>query len=96
MNRMHAPTRFDVVGPTVDIRGMARRFTEASAEREDAYQRLEEHIQEPVQRPDDWSGPYARAVARYRAGEIDTRLMERTLETGEGPKTRLSTRPEES
>ena len=77
--RTHAPTAFDVVGPTVDTRGMFRRFEEAVAEREHGYEKHETNTGEAVARPDDWSAAKAVARERVRRGEVDPKIA-RTFE----------------
>lgn len=62
--------RFDVVGPTVDTRGMVRRFLDASNAREEMIQKAEAAGQR-VERPNDWAAPKARAEAKMKRGELD-------------------------
>jgi hypothetical protein len=73
--RTHVPSRFDVVGPTVDTRGMARRFAEAVDEREHGFAQIEARTGEAYLRPDDWSRPKAKAKERARRGEIDPAMV---------------------
>ncbi len=83
--RTHRPMPFDVVGPTVDTRGMARRFTEAAAEREHTIQRFERDTDSVIQRPNDWAAPLARARAKLAHGEIDVQAVRRqTMADGIG------------
>ena len=67
-SRVH---HFDVVGPTVDTRGMARRFVEAHAEREHEYSKAEAAVGNSIERPNDWAVPEARAAARVERGEVN-------------------------
>lgn len=69
---------FDVVGPTVDTRGMARRFTEASQEREAVFAKVERETGQSVARPDDIGPARAEARARLYHGELDRDLVHRT------------------
>ncbi len=70
----------EIRGPTVNTGGMASRFLEASAEREHIYQKVEANTGEPVQRPNDWAAPRARAKEMLRRGELDTKKLAREME----------------
>lgn len=78
--RRHHINHFDVVGPTVDTRGMSRRFVEAVAEREHIYETAEQRSGMTIERPDDWAIPEARAAEKLRRGEVDTAVLKRTTE----------------
>jgi hypothetical protein len=61
--------RFDVVGPTVDSRGLYRRFSEASDEIGYATSKLEATLERPVQGPQLWQRTKARVKEMQRVGE---------------------------
>lgn len=61
--------RFDVVGPTIDSRGMYRRYTEASQEIDHKATRIEEDRGVTLQTPNLWKAGKARANAMAKAGE---------------------------
>ena len=82
---------FDVVAPTVDTRGMYRRFTEAVSEREDAYGRAEADLGQPLPRPDDWAVAKARAAAMAYHGEIDVAQVKRASYVEKSGPQRLTT-----
>jgi len=63
------PTRFGITGPTTDLRGMYRRFTEATAEIDHAASKIEASTGQPVQTPDFWGQAKARADAMVSANE---------------------------
>ena len=70
--------RFDVVGPTVDTRGMYRRFCEASDEMGHATQKLEASLGRPVQGPRLWQQSKRRWREMQRVGEAPAYHRERT------------------
>lgn len=61
--------RFDVRGPTVDTRGMFRRFNEATHELDHAATRIEANTGAPVATPSYYRMARARANAMIAAGE---------------------------
>lgn len=71
---------FDVVGPTVDTRGMARRFSEAMTERDHLAHKIEASTGVPVQMPDDWAGPKAKALAKLKHNELDVKSIRKSTE----------------
>ena len=68
---------FDVVGPTVDTRGMSRRFLEALREREHGFKKAEAEVGHPIPRPNDWAVPKAKAAAKLKHGELDVKNIRR-------------------
>lgn len=71
---------FDVVGPTVNTLGMARRFVESLSEREHGYQKAEASIGEAIPRPNDWAGPKAKALAKLKHGELDVKAVRKNTQ----------------
>ncbi len=67
--RTHAPSRFDVIGPTVDTRGMFRRWQEATSEIDHGASKIEANTGEPVQTPNFWKQAKQKAAAMVAAGE---------------------------
>lgn len=65
-SRVH---RIDVVGPTVDTRGMYRRFTEATSEMDHAATRVEQTTGRAVASPPLWQVAKSRAKEMQRRGE---------------------------
>lgn len=61
--------RIAITAPTIDSRGMFRRYSEASAEIDYAASKEEARTGQTVQTPDLWSAAKARAAAIERAGE---------------------------
>ena len=61
--------RFDVRGPTVDTRGMFRRYQEASAELNHDATAIEQSTGQPVATPNYYELARARANAMVAAGE---------------------------
>ena len=60
---------FHVVGPTVDTRGMFRRYQEASQEIDHSYSKIEESVGHPVQSPNYYKMGRRKAAALEAAGE---------------------------
>lgn len=58
-----------ITQPEVDVRGMFRRFTEATAETDHAATRIERSTGQPVESPRLWQAAKARAQAIMAAGE---------------------------
>lgn len=67
--RTHRPTHFQVVGPTVDTRGMFRRYTEATQEIDHAATTVEANTGEAAPAMPMWTAAQARAAAFAHAGE---------------------------
>lgn len=61
----------EIIGPTVNTLGMARRFTEAMSERDHAWATAEAKTGMPVPKPDDWASPKAKALAKLKHNELD-------------------------
>lgn len=67
--RTHRPTHFQVVGPTVDTRGMFRRYTEATQEWDHAVSKVEQSVGHEINTGNLWAEGKARAQAMHQAGE---------------------------
>lgn len=67
--RRSGANRVAVAQPSVDTRGMFRRFSEATAELDHGYAKVEADLERPVRAPDLWREAKATHRAMVAAGE---------------------------